>query len=349
MHMSRRSLAGCLGSALALGGWNGKAFAASGWRQMAPIPEGANEMIGSATAGKVYIYGGLNGAEFHALGLFFSFDPASNSWTSLPSSPIHLHHAAPVAAGNKFFMFGGFDFSHLPGKPVGWLPVASASAFDTVSGKWESLPDMPTARGAAAAVIVGSQIHVIGGAAEVHPEQGLGLQFNSPVVQSTAHEIYDLNNGTWSKAAPVPTGRNHHGAALIDGKIYVVGGRVGFFGGTFSNLGSHEVFDTATGEWAMRPQLPTPRSGIGVVALNGRLHVLGGEGFAAEFGGTFRTHEIFDPDQQTWQVGLRMPTPRHGFGCAVLDNRIYAVSGTNVPGGNGPYVSLNNTEVYEEG
>jgi hypothetical protein len=134
--------------------------------------------------------------------------------------------------------------------------------------------------------------------------------------------VFDTRTNSWSKRAPLLTGRNHHGAALIDGKIHVVGGRVGFFGGTFTNLGAHEVYDIASDSWTTRPLLPTPRSGIGVVALKGRLHVLGGEGFLTEFAGTFRTHEIFDPATSSWNTGPRMPTPRHGFGCAILNDEI---------------------------
>jgi N-acetylneuraminic acid mutarotase len=142
-------------------------------------------MVGAATGDKVFIYGGLKSSEFRSLGLFFSFDPGANSWTRLPSNAVPLHHAAPAAVDGKFYLFSGFDFTRPQGQPVGWLPVASGSVFDPATGRWDSLPDMPSARGAAVAVAAGDKIHVIGGAIEPHTHgERKGLSISGPVGQS---------------------------------------------------------------------------------------------------------------------------------------------------------------------
>src|ERR1700681_220215 len=103
------------------------AFAQGAWKQGAPIPQGANEVIGAALNGRMLVYGGQDGSG-KSMGIFWMFDPAANQWTQLPSNPVPVHHGAAAAVGNKFYVFGGF---RLPdsGKN-GWWPEARAWVFD---------------------------------------------------------------------------------------------------------------------------------------------------------------------------------------------------------------------------
>jgi N-acetylneuraminic acid mutarotase len=145
------------------------------------------------------------------------------------------------------------------------------------------------------------------------------------------------------------TARNHHGAALIDGKIYAVGGRVGstFIIGLSTNVSTNEVYDVAKDTWSSVLGVPTARSGVGVAVLNGRMHVLGGEAYLNDLVGTYRTHEAYDPKTNSWERLLPMFTPRHGLAVAEIGGRIYAVSGSNVAGGGGPHEGVNVNEVYD--
>src|SRR5260370_21990491 len=76
------------------------------WRVGAPIPEGANEVIGAAIEGQVYVYGGQDSAN-KPQGLFFRYDPAKNEWTKLQGNPAPVHHGAAAAIGRQFYVFGG--------------------------------------------------------------------------------------------------------------------------------------------------------------------------------------------------------------------------------------------------
>src|SRR5262249_8287442 len=55
------------------------AWAQGKWRVGAPIPEGANEVIGAALDGQIYVYGGQDSAN-KPQGLFFRYDPTKNEW-----------------------------------------------------------------------------------------------------------------------------------------------------------------------------------------------------------------------------------------------------------------------------
>jgi len=83
------------------------ALAQGSWKPGAPIPQGANEVIG-ANVGGLRARVRRPGSGEQADGLFWKFDPAANQWTQLPSNPVPVHHGAAAATGHKFYVFGGF-------------------------------------------------------------------------------------------------------------------------------------------------------------------------------------------------------------------------------------------------
>jgi N-acetylneuraminic acid mutarotase len=220
--------------------------------------------------------------------------------------------------------------------------------YDINAKSWAKGPDLPTPRGALSATAVGTKIYAIGGAKNPSystPE----LRPSVPVENVATNEVFDIATNSWSPVAPMLTARNHHGAALIDSRIYVVGGRIGstFIIGLSNNISTNEVYDVAKNTWSSVVGMPTPRSGIGVAVLNGRMHVLGGEAYLNDLVGTYRTHEAFDPKTNGWQRLPPMPTPRHGLAVGEIAGKMYAVSGSNVAGGGGPHEGVNVNEVYD--
>ena len=74
----------------------------------------------------------------------------------------------------------------------------------------------------------------------------------------------------------LPTQRNHITGAAINGRIHIVGGRLG---NGLSPLKStaHEVFDPQTRTWTAAAPMLSGRSGINGVMARGCFHVWGGE------------------------------------------------------------------------
>jgi N-acetylneuraminic acid mutarotase len=330
----------------------GQALAQPGgrWDKLKPIPQGEEEVIGTAAGGKLHVLAGLGAFPgWEPKQIHFRYDPASNEWTKLPSLPEGVHHPGFAAVGNKLYVIGGFLIARPPGGGLpAWVPTNSVWIFDVTTNAWSKGPALPTARGALTATAVGTKIYAIGGARNPSystPE----LRPTVPVENLATNEVFDTTTSTWSSARPMLTARNHHGAALIDGKIYVVGGRVGstFIIGLSTNVNTHEVYDVARDTWSSVLGVPTARSGVGVAVLNGRMHVLGGEAYLNDLVGTYRTHEAYDPKTNSWERLPPMPTPRHGLAVAEIDGKIYAVSGANVAGGGGPHEGLVVNEVYD--
>jgi len=78
--------------------------------------------------------------------------------------------------------------------------------------------------------------------------------------------------------------------------------------------------------------LPTPRSGVSAVYINGKIVVFGGEATGRVFG----TNEAYDPKTDTWEALTPMPIPRHGLHgatAAIIGDMVHVPGGGPLPGG----------------
>src|SRR4030095_129708 len=123
----------------------------------------------------------------------------------------------------------------------------------------------------------------------------------------------------------MPTPRNNVGAAVVRGKIYVVGGRPG-------NLSVNEVYDPRTNAWTTKTPMPTARSGHAITSLDNLVFAFGGEGNSASQAGTFSEVEVYNPDLDSWTRLQPMPLPRHGIGAGVVSNRLFVPGGATLEG-----------------
>ena len=86
--------------------------------------------------------------------------------------------------------------------------------------------------------------------------------------------MYDPATNTWTNKSPMPTARNHAFSGVVNGKIYVIGGRLGAAHVTASsNTDVVEEYDPARDSGArVKSRMPTPRSGGGWAHLQ-RAHL----------------------------------------------------------------------------
>ena len=60
---------------------------------------------------------------------------------------------------------------------------------------------------------------------------------------------YDPGTDKWTEKAPMPTtAREHLTSAVVDGKLYVIGGRSN---GMSYNVDANEVYDPKTDKWTI--------------------------------------------------------------------------------------------------
>jgi len=109
---------------------------------------------------------------------------------------------------------------------------------------------------------------------------------------------------------------------------------------------TYEVSDSKlqsdqTGDnWTTKAPMPTPRGEVTAATVNGKIYVIGGQSYSANY--KFRKVEEYDPVTDTWTTKADMPTARCSLAAVELNGKIYAI------GGNGSgSVHLNTVEEYD--
>jgi N-acetylneuraminic acid mutarotase len=305
------------------------------WGKGAPFPEPEEELYGLEAGGKMYVIGGFGSNGRPAPAMVYEYDPVADRWAKKKPIPVAVHHQAQTEFNGKIYVFGGcMRPSSGPGMN-GWEPVDNAWEYDPVADSWRALAPMPGKRCAAIAEEVAGRIYVIGGATIMENSGETALFGNRPARVVGTNQVYDPATNTWANRSPMPTTRNHAFSGAVNGKIYVIGGRLGAAHVTASsNTDVVEEYDPARDAWgAVKARMPTARSGGGWATYDGRIYVSGGEQQSDRWHATFRAFEAYEPATNRWIILPSMPSARHGNAAAFIGNRFHNVSGKPEGGG----------------
>lgn len=324
------------------------AFAQDGtWQMGTPMPEPQSENSSGVVGNQWFVIGGIDVPEVMPVGTVVMYDENTKAWSKRAAMPEPAHHTATVAYDGKVYVFGGFVGE--PGTKE-WQPTADAFVYDPKTDGWSRLPPMPTARGAAAAVVLDGKIYVVGGA-HAH-EHGRDMKeplwADVPNIVGRTVEVYDPASSTWTSRAPMQTGRNHFLAAAVGGKIYAIDGRIGLPFVTKSDVTDLvEEYDPKSDSWTYKGRSPTPRGGVSGSAYGGKIYVTGGEYQDPAGKRTFWAFEAYDPATDTWQTLPHMQIARHGFVAGFIGNEFHVAGGSfqsdGMPGIN---AQMNTHEFY---
>ncbi|MCW4023836.1 MAG: hypothetical protein NWF01_02235 [Candidatus Bathyarchaeota archaeon] len=136
---------------------------------------------------------------------------------------------------------------------------------------------------------------------------------------------------SWETKAAMPTGRSQLGVAVVQDKIYAIGGEI-----KKTNLESHsnEMYDPSTNTWTTKQPMPTVRGAFGIAAYNNKIYCISGciiGKISVEIGSWEITgvNEVYDPQTNTWSTKASMPNPRYGLNAHVINGKIYLIGGHN--------------------
>jgi N-acetylneuraminic acid mutarotase len=277
--------------------------------ETASLPANWQEHAVAAANGEVFVFGGYAP---NATDRVIAYDPETDMWRDAADFIGPFNHANVGTVGDKIYLAGFYE--------AGGMSQASAQTFvyDPVMNDWNELTPMPsgTERAASCVAVFGTELYLFGGAR------------NNQVVDDVS--VYDTATDGWTELPPLPEPREHCAAGEIGGKLYIGGGR------------AHGIPDFEPNTWEFDPvaktyqpkePIPTPRGGVAGAVLGGRLFVFGGEGNSAVQSGVFGEIEAYDPATDSWEAFPPLAVPRHGFGAAVLADRIYLPGGANRQGG----------------
>ena len=147
----------------------------------------------------------------------------------------------------------------------------------------------------------------------------------------------------WRIISELPTPRGEFATAVVDGKIYLIGGtplenlrgvrrenEPGIWKGPYG-MTLVEVYDPQTNTWERLPDMPTVRSGAKAAVVNGKIYVLSGrvgKDDQAVNLKVLKVVEMYDPETDTWVRKQDMSRHRMAFGIGVIAGKIYAIGGT---------------------
>ena len=300
----------------------------SPWKKGAPFPEPDEELYGVAVNGKMYVIGGWGDGK--ARGVNYKYDPATDRWTKKQPMPRPAHHAALAAGTARFTPSAASSPRPTPlsrSAPRGthrqrlgvrsrhrFMEGAAAAARQTRfrDRRSSGRQDLRDRRRHDDGRVEGPVLHGIRARPGARHERGVRPATNK-----------------WESRNPMSVPRNHAFSGVVNGKIYVIGGRTGHgFILSATNTDVVEAYDPASNTWSMpKERMPTARSG-GASGTDGRrIFVAGGEVTTTELVGAFRAVEPYDPATNSWTTLPSMMMPRHGFAGAVIGNRFHLVSG----------------------
>jgi len=149
-------------------------------------------------------------------------------------------------------------------------------------------------------------------------------------VSVLAVSVSPPEENVWAEMAPMHYARCDFGTAVVDGKIYAIGGieKYGILGHPSPQhpvlVSGVEVYDPQTNRWSNRPSpMPTPRYRFAVVCFMGKIYCIGGYTNRHSDSSSGVT-EVYDPATDQWETRASMTTRGAGYAC-VIDDRIYVM------------------------
>ena len=245
----------------------------------------------------------------------------AENWEQITELPILRIGHVPAAAGGKIYVIGGFDHHENLG---GRAPALSTvDVYDTQTNTWHIAANMPTPRVAPQIAVFSNEIYVFGGYDRKGP--GGALRYKKTV------EMYDTATDTWNNKGDMPTLRHAFMTAVVDGKIYVIGGSVHDKKlGRDVAIGLVEVYNPLTNRWEKGADMPTERGTTDAVVVDGKIYVLGGYTWlrAPRLPPRFvRSIEEYNPKTDQWHQLPDMPMLKGWFESVAVDNEVYTIGG----------------------
>jgi DNA-binding CsgD family transcriptional regulator len=176
------------------------------WDRGANLPEPLAAYATVAFEGKLYLFGGTDGAE--QSNRVYSYLPESESWTELSPIPgVGRSYAGAAVSAGTIFVVGGFDGAGSLTDNLAYAPGSDRSG----QQPWTTATDLPEGRYAMGTASVADIIHLIGGQSD---SQGNFSQMEYSPQDDQWRVFGDPLAGTWS----------HMGVAQVETRLHVVGG-----------------------------------------------------------------------------------------------------------------------------
>jgi PKD repeat protein/N-acetylneuraminic acid mutarotase len=270
--------------------------AANSWTTGTALPAALRGHSAVAANGKIYVLGGKKSSGYN--NTVYEFDPGAGSWNTFSTSPFSAAYGGAVfsASKNKIYYIGGITND----TPSSSSHLGKAYSMSASTGTWDAGSfSMPFKTGNfGIALDPSSGFTYLAG----------GTYYSGSEIPYPDIQVFNTTNDTFSSGTlallPSPMSRYNNSAAVIAGKLYLLGG-VG--------VNTVDIYTIASGSWYQ----PNKQMNDGVndvfiaggaaAEINGKLYVADGGFFLPLEGSVY----AYDPAANSWaEKAGKDPQPR---------------------------------------
>jgi N-acetylneuraminic acid mutarotase len=212
------------------------------WETKSPMPTPKEGITANMVGGKIYVIGGNSSENL-------VYDPVTNSWTTkapIPVKPILYSgwSCTSTVVDDKIYVIGIAD--------VSGLPHTFHEIYNPKTDSWNSGAPVPSdgyayaASGATTGVEAPKRIYVFGA-------DRLFWELSLP---SFANLAYDLENDSWTVGVPMLTGRINAAVAVVNNRLYAIGGSIPLIGMNTAASDINEQYTPIGYEAPVEPSSP---------------------------------------------------------------------------------------------
>ncbi|CAB0033122.1 unnamed protein product [Trichogramma brassicae] len=198
--------------------------------------------------GKIYALGGNSGMT--RLSSCERYDPGANQWELIAPMNWPRSDASAAALDDKIYIVGGFD---------GQLVLDYVEVYDCAQNQWSYLAFMSQPRSGVSLVAYRGCLYALGGFNGV--DRLSSCERYDPVENSGSGSG---NAATWQPCGAMLDARSNFATAVLDGRLYAVGG----FDGSLP-VPSCECYEPETDSWRASAPMNLSRSALGACVLAG--------------------------------------------------------------------------------
>ncbi|PIO25967.1 hypothetical protein AB205_0110380 [Aquarana catesbeiana] len=251
------------------------------WLRLAKLPLRLHKATAVSLHGSIYVLGGLSMAnkDKTVTSGVYILSLKLNQWRIGEPMLVPRYSHQSIGYRNYIFSIGGIGEKQ--------ELLNSVERFDSIYNTWGTMANMPVAVLHPAVAAKDQRIYLFGGEDvmqnPVRLIQGASYQFRSMLSSEfycgkpkswlfiagyTKRIIaYDVTKNTFVKCADMKDRRMHHGATVMQNKIYVTGGRSLTVDNTIEDSDSFDCYDPVTDTWTSKGKLPNTLFDHGCLTL----------------------------------------------------------------------------------
>jgi N-acetylneuraminic acid mutarotase len=286
--------------------------ATDSWSTVRAMPTPNRGHMAAAWGTKIYVFGGNTGSYVRTVSIY---DTAGDSWSSGAQMAAARAYGAAVAVPGKtrIYLIGGASNAT---STCSTCYLGNAVAYDPTRNAWDT-GTIAMVSGEAtstfAACLSGTKIYVF-------PGQKWDSVNSKDAADSAVTQALDTATNTFAAlntVPPSPVSRVEAGAALVDGKIYLIGGSEGFR--------VVDAFDPASATWLQgNAPIPAFLGNANMAAVGDKLVVVNGGSSQGLNNGVY----VYDPVAGSWtKTTATNPLPRTGGVHGIHNGKVILADG----------------------